>query len=280
MKHIGIITMASLAISVSAYTQELYVYTEPASNMPAHSISGKLTTSVLKEVASNKIKQRYAPEIMFGLDKKWMVHAIGTFSDMYTSGIRWESVRLYAKYRILSLDEVHQHFRMAAFAEVAHSTNEIKYQEVSLNGDQSGIMGGIIVTQLWHKLALSSTLGYTKVTTAKPSQKPEDYPRQALNYSLSAGYLVLPTSYLNYKQTNLNLYAELLGQQTPDRQQHYIDLAPAAQLIFNSNTKLNIGYRFQLSGNMHRMAEKGWQLSLEYIFLNALKKKRRLADKK
>jgi hypothetical protein len=50
-------------------------------------------------------------------------------------------------------------------------------------------------------------------------------------------------------------------------------MAPALQLIFNSNTKLNFGYRFQLGGTMQRMAKTSWLISIERTFLNALKKK-------
>lgn len=273
MKYIIGVVLA-LQIFITSNAQELYVYTEPASNMPAKSISGKASTMLLKGTSSGQLEQRYTPEIMFGLSKNWMVHAAGTFSDMYSSNLRWESIRLYAKYRFLSLDDVHQHFRMAAFGEVAHSVNDVMYEEVSLNGDQSGVMGGIILTQLWQKLALSSTLSYAQVTTKKPALMPDAYPFQAFNYSLSAGYLLLPRNYTSYRQTNVNIYAELLGQQTLDRKQYYVDLAPALQFIFNSNAKLNMGYRFQLSGDMHRMAEQSWQFSFEYVFLNALRKKK------
>jgi hypothetical protein len=56
-----------------------------------------------------------------------------------------------------------------------------------------------------------------------------------------------------------------------DKRLHFVDLAAAVQLIFNSNTKLNAGYRFQLSGNMHRMATESFLISLETTFLNVLK---------
>jgi len=261
-------------LGATASTQELYVYTEPASNMPAKSISAKWNTQLLNSLHHNRVEQRHTPEVMFGLNKQWMVHVAGTFSDMYTSQLRWESVRLYAKYRFLSVDDVHKHFRMAAFAEVAHSRNPAFYEEVSLNGDQSGLLAGIVATQLWQKLAVSSSVSFTQVTTEKPKFIPEAYPWQALNYSLSAGYLVLPRTYTSFRQTNLNVYVELLGQQTTDRKQYYVDLAPALQLIFNSNAKVNMGYRFQLNSDMHRMAEKSWQLGFEYVFLNALQKKK------
>jgi hypothetical protein len=270
-----IINMIALVLLCgAAYSQELYVYTEPASNMPAKSISVKWNTQLLKSLHNDRVEQRHTPEVMFGLNKNWMVHVAGSFSDMYTTRLRWESVRLYAKYRFLSLDDVHQHFRMAAFAEVAHSVNPAFYEEVSLNGDHSGILAGIIATQLWQKLAVSSSVSFAQVTTEKPKFIPDAYPWQALNYSLSAGYLVLPCEYTSYRQINLNVYMELLGQQTLDRKQYYVDLAPALQLIFNSNAKVNMGYRFQLNSDMHRMADRSWQLSFEYVFLNALQKKK------
>ena len=88
---------------------------------------------------------------------------------------------------------------------------------------------------------------------------------------MSAGYLLFPKKYTSYEQTNLNLYVELLGQRTYDKKRYFVDLAPAAQLIFNSQAKLNLGYRFQLGGDMMRMANESWMLSFEWLFLNAFK---------
>jgi hypothetical protein len=51
-------------------------------------------------------------------------------------------------------------------------------------------------------------------------------------------------------------------------------MAPALQFIFNSNAKLNVGYRFQLAGNMNRMANNSWLVSFERTFLNALKQRK------
>ena len=57
-------------------------------------------------------------------------------------------------------------------------------------------------------------------------------------------------------------------------ERYYVDLAPSVQFIFKSTSKLNLGYRFQLAGDITRMAEKSFMISYEYIFLNALKKKK------
>jgi len=262
--------------TVSLSAQELYVFSEPASNMPGKALGLKYAGKFLENDHSGKIEQRQMLQAQFGLNKKWMVHAATTISDMYSFPVtRWESVNVYAKYRFLSRDDVHAHFRMAAFMEVAYSRNDMYYDELSLEGDQSGVQGGIILTQLIHKLALSSTLSMTQVLNEQrwESNQPtgNPYPYSAFNYSLSAGYLLFPRKYTSYKQTNFNLYMELLGSQTLDKKRYFVDLAPAMQLIFNSTTKLNLGYRFQLGGDMHRMAEQSWLLSLETTFLNVLK---------
>jgi hypothetical protein len=260
--------------------QELYVYTEPASNMPAHSLSVKLTANYLPpQPWHDQRMQRYIPEAMFGVNKHWMIHTGATFGDMHTPNFAWESMYLYTKYRFLSKDDIHQHFRMAAFAEAAYSRAPFHNDDVSLQGDRSGVQFGVIATQLWNKLALSATISHTQVLDKSRNDKLIIYiPSriyQVMNYSLSGGYLLLPFNYTDYKQTNLNLYAELLAQQSLDRKAYFADLATAFQLIFNSTTKVNFGYRFQLDGTMQRMATTGWLISVETIFLNALKKRKR-----
>lgn len=258
--------------------QELYVFSEPASNMPARSISIKLTDHF---VASDNIYKRFShrvmPQVMFGITKKWMVHVGGTIANMHTPDFRYESVNFYAKYRFLSNDEIHKHFRMAAFVDASATSAPFHYDEISLMGDKGGVEAGIIATQLWHKFAVSGTVSHTQVLDKSRKAKNVVYvparKYQSLNYSLSGGYLLFPREYTSYKQTNLNLYLELLGQQTLDHKTSYLDLAPALQLIFNSNFKINLGYRFQVNGDMQRMANTSWQISLERTFLNALKKK-------
>jgi hypothetical protein len=269
--------IASCLFVFIAKGQELYVFTEPASNMPAKSISAKLSGMLMPPQGWNdRPMQRYMPEVMFGVNKNWMLHAGATFADMHTSNFSWESIFLYSKYRFFSRDEIHRHFRMAAFAEAAYSRAPFHNDEVSLQGDKSGVQLGLIATQLWNKLAVSGTVSHTQVLDKSRNSKNTIYVPsriyQAMNYSLSAGYLLLPKEYTDYRQTNLNLYTEVLIQQSLDRKTHYIDLAPALQVIFNSNTKLNMGYRFQIDGTMQRMAKTSWLISLERTFLNALKK--------
>src|SRR5690349_15916028 len=82
-----------------AGAQELYVYTEPASNMPAHTLTPRLTANL--SPASGAWQQRYMSEVMLGISKKLMLHAGTSFSNMHTANTRWESVYLYGKYRFL-----------------------------------------------------------------------------------------------------------------------------------------------------------------------------------
>jgi hypothetical protein len=258
--------------------QELYVFTEPASNIPAHAVSVKLTGHfVTNDKIYGRFSQRFMPQLMFGFSKKFMVHIGATVSNMHTAAFRYESFNLYAKYRFFSHDEIHKHFRMAVFAEVGTTRAPFHYDEITLMGDKSGVELGLIATQLWHKLALSGTIAHTQVLDRSRKSDVIYVPARAyesMNYTLSAGYLLFPKEYTDYKQVNINFYTELLAEQTLDIKKHCVDLAPALQFIFNSNAKLNIGYRFQLSGDMARMSSNSWLLSFERTFLNALGKKK------
>jgi hypothetical protein len=266
----------SFFILQTMQAQELYVFSEPASNMPSNSLSAKLTYRTPVSKYNNYYKQRYTPELMFGLSSKWMVHVSGTFSDFYSPKLRGESVKGYAKYRFYSNDDVHQHFRMAAFAEGSYSRSPFYYSDINLDGDNSGVQAGIIATQLVNKLAVSGTASVIKVFADEGEHTAhQGHSLKALYYSLSAGYLLFPLDYTSYKQTNLNIYFETFGMKGFDASDYMLDLAPALQLIFNSNFKVNLGARFQVSGNMQRVGENNFYLSLERTFLGALQHKKK-----
>lgn len=275
-----------LSLSLASFVlhaQELFPYAEPASNMPSHSIALRNLATFQRDANANKISQRYIPEAMFGLSKTWMLHTALSFSNMHQPSVIWEGARFYAKYRFYSADEVHKHFRMALFGMAAYSRNDLNKNEINLYGDQSGVEGGIIATQLWNKFAVSGTAGWNEVLSSKRSDKvyADRYAFQALNYSLSTGYLLLPFKYKNYNQTNLNFYLELLGSRNLNlpREKYYVDVAPSVQAIFRSTTKLSLGYRFQLSSDIDRLAKNSVTLNFEYIFLNALGRKSSLPQR-
>ncbi len=260
-----------LSANLIGAAQELYVFSNPASNIPAKSISTKITARSPNSQYNNYFKQRYIPEVMFGLNKKLMVSVSGTFSDFYSVKLRPESIKGYAKYRFLSKDDVHKHFRMAAFAEVSGTQSPYLYGDMSLNGDVDGMQLGITATQLWHKFALSGTVGYVNVFGDRTKIHHAYHSFNAINYTVAAGYLLFPKSYTSYNQTNLNLYVEMMGMKNTDNNGYMLDIAPAIQLIFNSKTKLSLGGSFQLTSNMLRVGEQTYQISVERSIFNAWK---------
>jgi hypothetical protein len=261
---------------VTGNAQELYVFSEPASTIPAHSLSIKFTDHfVTNDNIYNRFSNRLMPQVRIGVSKKVMLTIGGTLSNMHTKNFKGESLNINVRYRFLSNDAIHKHFRMALFAEGSSTSVPFHYEEITLMGDKSGVELGLIATQLWNKLAVSGTIAHTQVLDRSRKSDVIYVPArayQSVNYSLSAGYLLFPKEYTSYKQVNINFYTELLAEQTLDIKKHCIDLAPAVQFIFNSNAKLNMGYRFQVSGNMERMSTNSWQVSFERTFLNVLKR--------
>ena len=280
-----IVLLAFVSINLAAQAQELYVNTEPASNMPANSMGIRLTNKFFNMKFEGNTGMRFEPEVMFGLSKNLMVHGIGYLSNNMQEDIRFEGGGIYAKYRFLSKDDLHSHFRMAAYAKgslidnpyypvlnAGHDHNGRNYEneELDLEGMTSGAGAGIIATQLIHKLAISGIVGYNRHMKNLKNELPANVSRSMINYSLSAGYLLLPVKYKSYEQTNLNLYVEFLGKSNIDqyRAGYYVDVAPAIQFIFNSTTRLDLSYRTQLFGDMARNMDKSFLIRLEHNIFN------------
>ena len=258
---------------VSSKAQELYVNTEPASNMAAKSIGLRLAGRTWDR--SPRLKSRLTPEIMLGISKKVMVHVEGSIADYYSDQVKPESINLYGKYRFVSMDGVQTHFRMAAYSRVSYSRNSGPFDDLNLEGDVSGFSSGIVVTQLLHKLALSSTLGFARAV--RTGDGLSAWNGEAFNYSLSAGYLLLPRSYTSYDQLNVNLYLELLGKTNPTIREsgalllqggNSLALAPALQFIISSQTRIDAGVRFDLQNTGTSMGTVAL-LRIEYNLFNA-----------
>jgi len=270
MKKILFTALILIGAYHTVFAQELYVFTEPASNMATKSIGLRLTNEGMFN--NPGFVSRTIPEVMFGFNKNLMVHAQGFLSDM-DGKYRLEGGSIYAKYRFVSIDEAQSHFRAAAFGRVSTSNRPTYTRDINLEGDNSGAQGGLVFTQLLHKLALSATLGYAHAFKDSDRQvlgMPR--PNNMLSYSLSSGYLVLPFVYKNYNEPNFNVYFEMLGKTDPSSGQSYLDLAPALQVILNSRTRIDLGYRFQATGNMvNRYTKNMYLLRAEFNFFNALK---------
>lgn len=252
--------------------QELFVYTESASNMAAKSIGIRLANSFMKEAETGKYNYHLFPEAMWGVSKHMMIHAEGFFSNR-NGALKAEGGALYMKFRFYSQDDVHSHFRMAAYARGASNNSDVHQPAIDLNGHNSGYEVGLIATKLVNKLALSASGSFLHAADNGDNNKFNygNKGRDAIGYSLSAGRLMLPFAYTDYKQTNVNLMTELLGQTNFNSGKTYVDLAPSIQFIFLSKMRLDLGYRFPLVNDLERTADNGFLIRLEYNFFNVYK---------
>jgi len=257
--------------------QELYIHAEPASNIPKKVIGMKALTANYQ--GSGLSTQWYGLRGMYGITAKWMVMLTGSLSDQHgnelpselfqSTGIylpqaqryplQFEGINFYSKYRLYSSDEMNKHFRIALYGEYGYNKTVYVNAEPNLSGDNTGVGGGLIITKLSNKLAVSGTAGFI-LPQWYNEQKTNLHVKSgnAFTYSLSAGYLLYPKTYTNYKQTNINAYIEGIGKAYGDalykngevlisKTRHavykagsYIDIRPGVQFIFNSNLRLDV----------------------------------------
>ena len=223
---------------------------------------------LMKNVHLDKNELHVMPEIMWGVSKKIMFHSEAFFSD---NGKEFdvEGAGVYIKYRFYSQDEVHSHLRFAAFARYSLNNSLIHDASLNLNGMNSGYEGGLVSTKLINKVAISASTSFIRAMDNGKFVIGNDF-KNALNYTLSAGKLMLPKEYTSYDQPNLNLMLELLGQTNlGNNKQYYFDMAPSVQLILKSKMRIDFGYRFPLVDKMYRARPNTAQIRFEYNFFNA-----------
>ncbi len=246
MKGLGLFILVVLIFPASA--QELYVYTEPASNMPSKSMGIRLNNFMMpmnrqaKTNSSATNFYRCNPEFMLGINKNWMLHFNIYASNMHQPNFKFEGGGFYLKNRFLSKDMFHRHLRLAAYLKGSINENKIRFNDMNLTGDNSGGAVGLIATQLLHKIALSITAGYIKTIDNAGNNLILSRNSNSFNYSLSSGYLLLPKHYKSYKQTNLNVYVELLGK--TNGEEHYLDIARGLGSIVPDDERAWLEYRF------------------------------------
>jgi hypothetical protein len=262
--------------SLPCFSQELFIHTEPASTLPARSLGVNVSAFIIPyDPVFARLAQRYTGQFMIGVSKQFSMKLTAAFANMHTSNVEKESFSFYGKYRFLSKDELHKHFRLAAFLHASYSYAPFHSEEVEL-GDKSGISTGIIATRLLNKFALSGSASITQLLDSSRFNETAYVPTriyQAINYSFSTGCLLFPQVYQDFNQLNVNVYMEFLAQQTLTEHKYYVDLAPGLQFIIKSSLKLNLGYRIELASNMSRLSRYEWLFGVEKSFLNAWKKK-------
>lgn len=255
--------------SNNARTQELFTYSEPASNMAAKSIGVRLTNYLLRSESTGKFNYQFNPELMWGITKKWMLHA-EALTGVDENNYMLRGASAYLKYRFYSNDDVHKHFRMAVYSRAAINANPVNQEAIDLQMFHSGYELGWVGTELIKKLAVSAGVSAVKHFGYRQN-KIANGNGFAWNYNLSVGKLVLPVSYENYGQTNLNLMLEFPGQFMPSIHKTYLDAAPSLQLIFASKARLDFGYRFPIVNDLYRSMDRGFLLRFEYNIFNAIK---------
>jgi hypothetical protein len=259
------LVFAICLVTISVKAQELFSMMEPASNMPAGSIAFRIDNSIMDEVNSLKTNYHLIPGVRIGISKKLMISGNAFFSNR-NKQFKGEGGSLYAKYRFLSNDAVQKHFRMAAFGTISQNNSDIHEEEINMYGHNTGFEAGIVATQLLHKVALSSAISIIKAydNGSKNKYVYGSNNSRAINYSFSFGKLMLPKEYNSYRQTNVNLMVESLTQVNTGSGKYYFDIASIVQLIFNSQSRIDVGYRKQVSSNLLRTAPNGFFIRIEH----------------
>jgi len=250
------------------HSQELFVVTDPASNVPAGSIGVRISNSLFKEFFEEGYNYHLMPEITWGVSGKLMVRGSAFISNR-SNTLYTEGGSIFTKYRFFSIDDLQSHFRMAVFGRYSFNRADIHQEQIEITGHNTGLETGIVATQLIKKVAISTSVSYEKALDNQPNYDfPGNQSSHATNYTLSIGRLMYPKKYTSFKQTNINLMLEFVGQTLNENGKTYIDVVPSIQFIIQSQGRIDIGYRKELFSNMLRSAPNGVYLNFEYTFFN------------
>ena len=261
-----IVFIALVLLSQKTKAQELFVVTDPASNVPAGSISIRLGQSLFKEKFEDGYNYHFMPEVTWGMNKNLMFRASAFVSNRNTELVT-EGASFYSKFRFYSTDDLNSHFRMAVFGRYSFNNSDIHQEQIEIMGHNTGFETGIVATKLIKKVAISSSVSFERAFDNKPNYTyPSTQGNNATNYTLSFGKLMYPKKYTSYKQTNINLMVEFVGQTINDNGKSYLDVLPAIQFIINSQARVDLAYRQELYSSMLRTAPNGTYLNLEYTF--------------
>ncbi len=273
LKHIFLFVLIFIVASSNAISQELFVVTEPASNMAKGSVGVRTMNSFMFE-SDGKLNYHLMPEIMWGINRNWMLHAQIFLSNRVIGGLKTEGGSLYAKYRFYNVDDLHNHFRLAAYGRFSINNADIHQEEIETMGHNTGYETGLVATQLLNKVAISSSISYERALNNLANNRfPAAQSNNATNYTLSVGRLMYPKKYSSFKQTNINLMVEFLGQILNSNGKSNLDVVPAIQFILFSQARIDLAYRKQLYSNMLRTAPNGFLLKFEYNFFNLFNSK-------
>lgn len=268
MKNIFLI--ASLFIYGTLKSQELFLITDPASNIPKNALSINFTNSLFKD-KKTFFNYHLMPEISYGINKNFMIRG-SIFSSNRNNSLYFEGGSIMSKLRFFSIDDVHSHLRIGGYGRFSINRTEIHQEQIEILGHNSGFETGLIITKLNNKLAVNTTFSYEQIFNNQLNNTPITHPvNKALNYTLSIGRLVYPKKYNDFNQTNINLMVEIVGQKLNFDKKNYLDIIGVVQFIINSQSRIDIAYRNLLFSNMIRTAPNGIYLNFYYTFFNVRK---------
>jgi hypothetical protein len=293
--------------SNSMIGQELYPNSEPASIIPKNVLGVRLMNEAY--TTKNRLLAWNGVMFMYGVSSKLMLTSMLTGSNHHGTSLpenfitqdfsgrylvsrgdenetyKFESAGLGFRYRFLNKDGDHKHLRMAIYGNGVYGFQPHDEAETTLMGDNKAVGGGLIATALLRKLAVSLTGGIIKPFRYVEKRSPYSINYgQAVNYSLSFGYLLYPFKYKNFKETNVNLYAEFVGKSYAplsigrdekimpmDRRVelcggNYLELRPAIQFIIKSNLRVDLATAIPLIGKSYIRAYPLYMFNLQYYF--------------
>lgn len=313
----GIPFFALLLMAVSGKAQELFPLSEPASTLPKGVLGVRTFSETYDEI--NQWRNMTYLRLMYGATPKLSLYLSAISSNHHGAKLpvefpfhntpergaiypyKFNGFWAYGKYRFLSMDASKSHFRMAAFVEISKVNTTHHETEPDLEmGDNSGFGFGIIGTILQNKFAVSLT-GTAILPFANHQVSPDpisslpDIPEtvyygKAFQYSLSLGYRLLPFHYENYKQGNLNIYAEFKGkkygsarvnvfagmpneyylqnEQYPDalKGSSYVDFSPGIQYLFHSNLRIDCSVTFRFLGFSYARLYPVYSIGIQRYF--------------
>ena len=117
-------------------SQELFVVTDPASNVPANSLAINAMQSLFKEKFEPGYNYHIMPEVTYGLNKSLMFRATAFVSNRNTSLVT-EGGSVYTKYRFFSSDDLNSHFRLAAFGRYSFNNSDFHQEQIEIMGHNS-----------------------------------------------------------------------------------------------------------------------------------------------
>jgi len=274
--------------------QELFIHNESASNIPKGVLGIRLFGNSFNEIDVRR--NMFALRWMYGVTPKLSFYLTTTFSNHHganlpsdlithrhsgsqtiyypqqtqkgvTYPLSFNGFHLYTKYRFLTFDDANEHLRIAAFGQWSNVSNAHDEAEPNLLDDTKGYGGGLIVTYLIKRFAVSLTTGFTSPGdyservplfsgSAATTNTTIEYGR-SFEYNLSFGYLLYPKKYISYEQTNWNVYLELNGKsyetavvsqdgsnlevQTEGLTNgYYVEIHPGIQKVISSNLRINL----------------------------------------